>query len=38
MYFLPLTTWLRLLIWLTIGISVYLLYGRTHSKLAKQRV
>jgi APA family basic amino acid/polyamine antiporter len=36
MYFLPLKTWLRLLIWLAIGVSIYLLYGRTHSKLAKQ--
>ena len=35
MYFLPLTTWLRLLVWLAIGIAIYLLYGRTHSKLAR---
>ena len=29
---LPLATWLRLLIWLVIGLLVYFLYGRWHSK------
>ena len=27
------TNWLRLLIWLAIGLVVYFTYGRTHSKL-----
>src|SRR5580704_12376230 len=27
------TNWLRLLIWLVIGLSIYFLYGRKHSKL-----
>lgn len=34
MYFLPWRTWERLLIWLALGMAVYFLYGRTHSKLA----
>ena len=32
---LPLRTWMRLLIWLVIGLVVYFLYGVKHSKLAK---
>jgi APA family basic amino acid/polyamine antiporter len=34
MYYLPLRTWMRLLIWLAIGMVVYFGYGRAHSKLA----
>jgi basic amino acid/polyamine antiporter, APA family len=30
---LPLVTWLRLIVWLVVGMSVYLLYGRRHSVL-----
>jgi basic amino acid/polyamine antiporter, APA family len=30
---LPLVTWLRLLVWLVIGMVIYLTYGRHHSKL-----
>jgi APA family basic amino acid/polyamine antiporter len=30
---LPLDTWLRLLIWMGLGIAIYFLFGRRHSKL-----
>ncbi|MCC6919753.1 MAG: amino acid permease [Alphaproteobacteria bacterium] len=33
MYFLPLDTWLRLIIWLGIGLAIYAFYGRHHSRL-----
>ncbi len=32
---LPLATWLRLVIWLAIGMFVYFFYGRSHSKVQK---
>ncbi len=32
---LPLVTWLRLLIWLVIGLVIYTLYGRRHSALRR---
>ncbi|MEO8150532.1 MAG: amino acid permease [Bacteroidia bacterium] len=34
MVFLPLDTWLRLVIWMLIGIDIYFMYGTKHSKLA----
>ncbi len=30
---LPLVTWLRLFVWLVIGLIVYGIYGRNHSRL-----
>jgi APA family basic amino acid/polyamine antiporter len=35
MYGLPLDTWLRLLIWLALGLVIYFFYSRSHSKLAR---
>lgn len=33
MYALPVESWFRLAIWLAIGLAIYFLYGRKHSKL-----
>lgn len=33
---LPLTTWVRLLVWLVIGLVFYVSYGRSHSRLRNQ--
>jgi APA family basic amino acid/polyamine antiporter len=34
---LPLETWLRFVVWLLIGLTIYLLYSRHHSEFAKNR-
>lgn len=34
MYSLPLESWLRLLLWMALGVIVYFIYGRKHSKLS----
>ena len=36
MMFLSPKTWLRLLVWLIVGLVFYVLYGRRHSQLAKE--
>jgi APA family basic amino acid/polyamine antiporter len=36
MFNLPWDTWLRLLIWMAIGLLIYFLYGRHHSKLGRE--
>ena len=33
MLFLPLSTWIRLVVWLIVGMVIYLSYGRKHSKV-----
>src|ERR1700721_705171 len=33
MVFLPWETWLRLIVWLVIGLVIYFVYGRSHSVL-----
>lgn len=37
MYNLPPDTWARLLVWMALGMSIYWLYGRRHSRLARSR-
>jgi APA family basic amino acid/polyamine antiporter len=34
MFYLDQETWIRLVVWLVIGLVIYFLYGRTHSRLA----
>lgn len=33
MVFLPMDTWIRLIVWMLIGMDIYLVYGAKHSKL-----
>jgi APA family basic amino acid/polyamine antiporter len=35
---LPGTTWWRFLIWMAVGLAIYVLYGRTHSRLRRGEV
>jgi APA family basic amino acid/polyamine antiporter len=36
--FLPPATWLRLLLWLAVGLVIYFTYGRHHSLLRPQEL
>ena len=38
MFSLPLDTWLRLIIWLAIGLAIYFTYGISHSVLRKSKL
>jgi basic amino acid/polyamine antiporter, APA family len=38
MVFLPLDTWIRLLVWMVIGFDVYLFYGMKHSHLSEHKL
>jgi basic amino acid/polyamine antiporter, APA family len=35
MFSLPSENWLRLIVWLAIGLVIYFFYGRRHSKLGR---
>jgi APA family basic amino acid/polyamine antiporter len=37
MAYLDVQTWIRLLVWLAVGLTIYFLYSRTHSVLARNR-
>ena len=38
MVFLPMDTWIRLLVWMLIGLDIYLVYGAKHSHLGNGTV
>jgi APA family basic amino acid/polyamine antiporter len=37
MYSLPGDTWIRLIVWLALGLAIYFLYGKSHSRIAHEQ-
>ena len=37
MYSLPGDTWIRLIVWLGLGLAIYFLYGKSHSRIAHEQ-
>jgi APA family basic amino acid/polyamine antiporter len=37
MFGLPADTWIRLAVWLAIGLAIYFFYGRKHSRIARPK-
>ena len=37
MYSLPRDTWVRLIVWLVLGLLIYFVYGKAHSRIASQQ-
>ena len=36
MYSLPGDTWIRLIVWMALGLAIYFLYGKSHSRVGQR--